>query len=485
MNNRSTSSASQSKARAQVPVINAAHQEILTVQKVLDDVDKMDVCELRDEIKSIDPQFSDCKVDEAPKWRLVEALRNIRLQQHVYSTDKILEEGKVIFKNQWSNKCAYASQKDAATMHDDMIIASCANWEMYAVFDGHTGNNVVLALKKYFPYRLLPKLVHSKNVVDTITSEFLAYDQKMFRGFKNKRSLAHGASACIALFDTVSRKLYLCNMGNAKGILLNSQGKVIVRTPVHSAQNALEAGMANYWVGDSGSTKGKIPFGVKTILGWQDNASEIEKTVVTNIKSDLFYNDYLDDFNRIISNMTHKVKIDYAQSTYALQFQKDTIFEEVDSKVEAGKQIAEKMDYLFGWGGEFAAGTGKFTPVNTPSILRVINRRANTRSFGDSEFKSTMDGEYTSSDGLISAQPHVEEISGDQFKIGSIYHLMMGTDGFWASYAKEKDVISEWKGLKSGKNRAEDACPKMVNKKPENDDNVAFMYIKMKPIIRK
>ena len=110
--------------------------------------------------------------------------------------------------------------------------------KMYAVYDGHGGSQVANYLKEKFPQKLAQALVdvdfdNEEKVTNRIRNAFIEFDCEM----KSVSSNA-GSTAIIAL--SRDSKIYLAHVGDSRAILVDHNGKLLIKTNDHDGHNQSE-----------------------------------------------------------------------------------------------------------------------------------------------------------------------------------------------------------------------------------------------------
>jgi len=157
---------------------------------------------------------------------LLKQLRNLAL--HEKFTFSYFQQPAQL--RQGSSLSSVQGLRDA--MEDSHLVATYDDLEMYGVFDGHGGDDVVKFVSRHLAEELLPPFEtrekkgssdeQLKAVVDRV---FTDLDHKMF----NKNMLS-GCCALVCIYDKRTHDIWLINLGDSKGIVFSDGAKQVLET---------------------------------------------------------------------------------------------------------------------------------------------------------------------------------------------------------------------------------------------------------------
>ena len=130
----------------------------------------------------------------------------------------------------------HAIQGRRAHMEDTYIVQNFKNIDFYGVFDGHGGGEISAKLKdKMWDYlmvqiRSLKDIHNSDQVKSAIRDAFLNLDQDFFTSWTRS---AHDPGSTAVIGVKIKNKLYLGNLGDSRGIIFASDGKLLATTKDH------------------------------------------------------------------------------------------------------------------------------------------------------------------------------------------------------------------------------------------------------------
>jgi len=158
---------------------------------------------------------------------LLKQLRNFTLSDKKYTFEYFQQPSQL---RQGSSLSSVQGLRKS--MEDCHLVATYDDLEMYGVFDGHGGVDVVKFVSRHLAEELLPPFEarekrsssegQLKAVVDCV---FTDLDQKMF----NKNMLS-GCCALVCIYDKKTHDIWLINLGDSKGIVFNDSGKQVLET---------------------------------------------------------------------------------------------------------------------------------------------------------------------------------------------------------------------------------------------------------------
>jgi len=117
-------------------------------------------------------------------------------------------------------------------MEDTYMVATYNHLELFSIFDGHGGIEVVSFVSRHLAEALLPpfesreksgsSIDQLKIIIDNVFKELdkAMFDAKMFSG----------CCALVAIFDHKSNEIYVINLGDSKGILFDDSRQLILET---------------------------------------------------------------------------------------------------------------------------------------------------------------------------------------------------------------------------------------------------------------
>ncbi len=103
---------------------------------------------------------------------------------------------------------------------------------MFAVYDGHGGDEVSNLLKAEFAAQVVHELKTNPDVEDALDDAFILYDQ-----YLSKQSLRSGSTAIVVI--KIGANLWFANLGDSRAILIRN-GKVVHQTKDHKPNDPEE-----------------------------------------------------------------------------------------------------------------------------------------------------------------------------------------------------------------------------------------------------
>lgn len=137
------------------------------------------------------------------------------------------------------NSCVFGMQGKRPTMEDEEVLLETDRHIVCAVFDGHGGRLVSQYMKQHLPTRVLDAVSNNKNPKEALKAAFINLDQQLFNK-AGSRLMGMGCTAIVAVVDKKNRHIYLCNLGDSRGIVLDSHGKVLLATNDHKPDDPAE-----------------------------------------------------------------------------------------------------------------------------------------------------------------------------------------------------------------------------------------------------
>ena len=139
----------------------------------------------------------------------------------------ILPEKLIPGENKYTYKldCDYHDIGNRNTQEDTSLSLYDDPYGIYAVFDGHGGNEISIALVDKFKEMLLSlKSENPENVPEFIRNYFIKIDKSLLQKMPNVKS---GSTATAVVFDANRGKLYVVNLGDSKTIVFTKKGDII------------------------------------------------------------------------------------------------------------------------------------------------------------------------------------------------------------------------------------------------------------------
>lgn len=266
--------------------------------------------------------------------------------------------------------CYFAKQGPREYMEDTYQIMHFKignrSGTFYGVFDGHGGKDVSYELvhmsRGLFPF-LIEKMKNkgTRNLPDLIKQGFFEYDQNLF-----KRGFDAGSTAVVIL--NFSRKLYLINLGDSRGMIFSQKMKPVVSDD-HKPQKPKE--------------------------------------------------------RRRIYNAGHFVNpfSIYQNQNAKKQFMIGDIFMDYHKN--------QPYIYLSGWEPITNSQYNQVKDMNQDvDVYRISNSLALSRAFGDFYLKIDQNKNYLGTNAAVSMVPDIQIVDLNQHK-GEIMKLFLASDGFW------------------------------------------------------
>lgn len=150
--------------------------------------------------------------------------------------------------NGWMNtmNCGFGRQGKRPSMEDEELIVENADFNLYAVFDGHGGDIVAKYCKQHLPSFIIKPLqsgkVNTKSQSDVkkwLVETFVQLDIEIYKvlGSKSQKT----GCACIAvLHDKRHKAIYTINLGDSRCVLFNSKGDILIETVDHKPDDPSE-----------------------------------------------------------------------------------------------------------------------------------------------------------------------------------------------------------------------------------------------------
>lgn len=150
-----------------------------------------------------------------------------------------------------------ASVQGERAYQEDTFTINCVpkSMRIFAVYDGHSGGAVSLALKHYLAshirraLRQLPTRAPVTRVKQILKQVFCAFDLGLFRGrfgrHSNPESKTWGrrptAGSTAIVLVQLGRHAFLANTGDSRALIINEQGKILLATHDHKPNVPREA----------------------------------------------------------------------------------------------------------------------------------------------------------------------------------------------------------------------------------------------------
>jgi len=155
-------------------------------------------------------------------------------------------------------------------MEDQHLVASYDDLEMYGVFDGHGGSDVVKFVARHLAEALLPPFeareksgISMKELKTTVDTVYRNLDREMF-----ERRFDAGCCALVTIFDKKSCDMWVINLGDSKALLFTKDCQQLLQTFEKTPADADEKErIVNAEAEVRGKVTQKTPNGVERING--------------------------------------------------------------------------------------------------------------------------------------------------------------------------------------------------------------------------
>lgn len=136
-----------------------------------------------------------------------------------------------------ANGCISSEKGLSPQMNDtflicDMRLPSLSNpVKIYAIFDGHGGNEIAIGSRDYLPEIIREKLLRvdieiTYEVIEAIKAAFYDLDFLLFE--KN-----YSGGSTVTLVLQINTRIYIANLGDTRSLLFNETGTIIIATRDH------------------------------------------------------------------------------------------------------------------------------------------------------------------------------------------------------------------------------------------------------------